>query len=60
LDLSSDIGSLPIVGLPIETLSEFENFAASKGISDEAIMNSQRDVYVAYPVMRYLNLPFNH
>jgi hypothetical protein len=32
-DLSSDIGSLPVVGMPAEPLPEFETFVVSKGTS---------------------------
>ena len=39
LDLSSDIGSLPVVGLPIEPLPEFETFVVIKGISSVVVVN---------------------
>jgi hypothetical protein len=39
IDLYSDIGSLPVVGLPIEPLPVFETFVVAKGISSVVAMN---------------------
>jgi hypothetical protein len=47
MDLSSDIGSLPVVRLPAEPLLEFETYATSEGISGMVVVNSQRDIYVS-------------
>jgi hypothetical protein len=47
MDLSSDIGSLPVVGLLVDPFHEFETFVASKGISYVVIVSSQRDVNIA-------------
>ena len=57
MDLSSDIGSLPVVGLPAEPLPEFETSAISKGISGVVSRNSQIDVYVAYLSWHTLSFP---
>ena len=48
LDLSSGVGSLPVVRLPVETLPELENYVVSKGILGVVEVNSQIDFYVAY------------
>jgi hypothetical protein len=47
MDLSSNIGSLRVVGFHVEIMPEFETFVASKDISSVLAMNSQRDVYVS-------------
>jgi hypothetical protein len=39
IDLSSDIGSLPVVGPPIEPLPVFETFVVAKGISSVVVVN---------------------
>jgi hypothetical protein len=39
LDLSSDIGSLSVVGFPIEPLPRFETFVVAKGISSVVAVN---------------------
>ena len=39
LDLSSSIGSLPVVGIPVQPLLVFETFFVSKGISSLVEMN---------------------
>jgi hypothetical protein len=39
LDLSSDIGSLPVVGLPVERLPVFETSIVAKGISSVVAVN---------------------
>jgi hypothetical protein len=39
LDLSLDIGSLPIVGLPVEPLPMFETFVVIKDISSVVVVN---------------------
>jgi hypothetical protein len=39
LDLSSNIGSLPFVGLPVEPLHGFETFVVARGISSVVAMN---------------------
>jgi hypothetical protein len=48
LDLSSDIGSLLVVRILAEPLTEFKTYAVSKGISSVVAGNSQIGVYVAY------------
>jgi len=48
LDISFDIGSLPVVRLPVEPLPKFETSIVSKGISSVVARNSQIDVYAAY------------
>jgi hypothetical protein len=47
LDLSFDIGSLPVVRLPIEPLPEFGTSVVLKGISNVVIVSSQISAYVA-------------
>jgi hypothetical protein len=47
LDLSVDIGSLPIVRLPTEPLPEFGNFVFLMGISNVVTVSLQIDSYVA-------------
>ena len=39
MDLSSDIGSLPVVGMPIEPLPGFETSVVTKGISSVVVVN---------------------
>jgi hypothetical protein len=39
LDLSSDIGSLPVVGIPIEPLPVSKTFVVAKGISSVVVVN---------------------
>jgi len=39
LDMSSNIGSLLVVGLPIEPMPMFETFVVSKGISNVVVVN---------------------
>jgi hypothetical protein len=39
MDLSSDIGSLLVVGLPVEPLPVFEYFVVAKGISSVVAVN---------------------
>jgi hypothetical protein len=39
LDLSSDIGSIPVVGIPVEPLPVSENYAIPKGISSVVVVN---------------------
>jgi hypothetical protein len=48
MDLSSGTSSLPVVGLSIEPLPEFETSTSSKGISDVVIVSSQKNVYATY------------
>jgi hypothetical protein len=48
LDLSSCVGSLPVVRLPAEPRPEFETYVVSKGISGVVAVNSQMDVYASY------------
>jgi hypothetical protein len=47
LDLSIDIGSLPVVRLLVEPLSEFGTFVVLTGISSVATVSSQITTYVA-------------
>jgi hypothetical protein len=39
LDLSYDIGSLPVVGIPVEPLPRFETYVVTKGISSVVEVN---------------------
>jgi hypothetical protein len=39
LDLSSDIGSLPVVGIPVKPLPLSETYVAAKGISSVVAVN---------------------
>ena len=39
LDLSSDIGSLPIVGLPVEPLPVSETYVVAMGILSVVVVN---------------------
>jgi hypothetical protein len=39
MDLSFDIGSLPVVGFPAEPLPGFENSIVARGISSVVIVN---------------------
>jgi hypothetical protein len=47
LDLSTDIGSLPVVRLPTEPFPEFGTYVVLKGISSVVTMSSQISLYVA-------------
>jgi hypothetical protein len=39
MDLSSDIGSLPVVAFSAEPLPRFENFVVARGISSVVVVN---------------------
>jgi hypothetical protein len=47
LDLSVDIGSLPVAGLPTEPLPEFGTSVVLKDTSSVVTMSSQISAYVA-------------
>jgi hypothetical protein len=39
MELSFDIGSLPVVGLPIDPMPRFETYVVTKGISSVVVVN---------------------
>jgi hypothetical protein len=48
LDMSYDIGSLPVVGIPVEPLLVSETYVVTVDISSVVKVNWRTDAYVVY------------